>query len=577
MSVDSANSGSRIPTWSLDSLQNIGHALTETSRRMPQAVAVACPSPKQQRHQPTQFETITFAELETRSNQIARGIVQMGIAPGTRLALMVPPGIAFVAWVFGLFKAGVVIILIDPGMGRRNMIRCLAAAKPAGFVGIPQAQLVRQLCWFRFPDCRQNIVLGRWPGCRRAVDFEKLEGHDFPPVDVNRESSAAIIFTTGSTGPPKGVLYRHRIFLEQTRQIRDYFQIQPGTVDVSGFPLFALFNAAMGTTTVFPKMDPTRPASVHPPEIIHAVQKFQANQSFGSPALWNTVSKYCLKHSIMLPEMQRILSAGAPVPANVLQRIQAIIAPDGEAFTPYGATESLPIACNSAQVILGETAARTARGEGTCVGHRFPDIDWRVIQITDGPLPQLSDCQYVPNGEIGELMVRGLVVTDQYVTGVEANALHKVADGDSFWHRLGDVGYLDEQDRFWFCGRKSHRLTTARGTLFTIPCEAIINTHPAIYRCALVGIGAPGQQIPVIVAEPLPEHWPRQRAEVARLLEELKAIARQHWQTEHLQHFLLHRSLPVDIRHNAKIFREQLRPWAAKKINRYPPIWYIDF
>ena len=133
-----------------------------------------------------------------------------------------------------------------------------------------------------------------------------------------------------------------------------------------------------------------------------------------------------------------------------------------------------------------------------------------------------------------------------------------------FWHRMGDVGYLDAQDRFWFCGRKSHRLQTAHGTMFTIPCEAIINGHPAVYRSALVGIGQPGCQVPVVVVETWPEQRPKTTADKQQLVDQLQDLAGQHALTRHIQHFLIHPSLPVDIRHNAKIFREKLALWAAR-------------
>lgn len=557
--------------WTLDNLQNIGHSLTETAGRMPDSIAVACPQKKQSKklsaNQKYRYDTISFADLEAKSNQIAIGIQRLGVRPGTRMALMVPPGIDFVACVFGMFKSGVVTILIDPGMGRRNMIRCLSDAKPAGMVGIPLAHLARTLFRNKLPLCKSNVVVnGFFPGCTKASSFANIDCDSFVPVDITREDEAAIIFTTGSTGPPKGVLYRHRIFLEQSQQIRDYFNIQPGGTDVSGFPLFALFNTAMGTTTVFPEMDPTRPAEVYPPNIIDAVTQFRADQSFGSPALWNTVSSYCEAQGATLPTVKRILTAGAPVPPDVLARIKKIISPQGNAFTPYGATESLPVACNSATVILEETAQETNNGAGTCVGQRFPGIQWRVIEISDKPISNIEQTETVESGKIGELIVRGPVVTDQYVTQTEANAEHKINDGDSFWHRMGDVGYLDGQDRFWFCGRKGHRVQTSIATMYTIPCEAIINTHEKIYRSALVGIGDPGNQKPVLILEPIPAHWPRDQTAKEEFLKEIRAISKQHWQTEAVDEFLFHKSLPVDIRHNSKIFREQLRGWAASQL-----------
>jgi acyl-CoA synthetase (AMP-forming)/AMP-acid ligase II len=362
------------------------------------------------------------------------------------------------------------------------------------------------------------------------------------------------------------VLYRHGNFDRQVTEIRDFYGIQPGEIDVSGFPLFALFNAGMGVTTVIPQMDATRPASVDPRNIVDAVNQMQATQSFGSPALWNVVGRYCEQTGAKMPSLRRVLSAGAPVPPHVLARINAAIAEDGDVHTPYGATESLPVASISASEALGETAARTAQGAGTCVGRHFPGIQWRVIRITDKPIPTIDQTESLPTGEIGELIVRGPVVTSEYVTRLDANALHKIVDGDSFWHRMGDIGYLDEAGRFWFCGRKSHRVQTSSGTLFTEQCEAIINQHPAIYRSALVGIGTPGQQMPVIIAEPWPEHFPRTNAALQNLLAELRQLSREHNLTSGIERFYLMKALPVDIRHNAKIFREKLAVWAAQRI-----------
>jgi len=407
--------------YALEQLQNIGHCVTGAAIRWPQTSAVAAPvsgfsdflkrcwrrNTDHRAH--TRFRQITYAELEARSNQIANGLIERGLTPGMRIGLMVPPGIDFVVWVFALFKAQAVVILIDPGMGRKNMIRCLADAKPEGIVGITLAHLMRTLFLRRVKECRFNVVLGAWPGCYRAASFRHAPTSFSNKSNQDREQPAAIIFTTGSTGIPKGVLYRHRTFIEQARQIRDYFGIKPGTVDVSGFPLFALFNIGMGATTIFPRMDPTRPASVDPPEIIHAVETFQANQSFGSPALWHTVSKYCIEHDVRLPTLIRVLSAGAPVAPDLLARIKQLISTDGEAFTPYGATESLPVACISASEVLNETAQQSRDGAGTCVGKSFPEMNWKILRISDMPIEDFSQCELLGPGMIGELIVQGAV------------------------------------------------------------------------------------------------------------------------------------------------------------------------
>lgn len=556
-------------------LTNVGFRLSETARSNPNGVAIAMPKGRD-RAGKRQYEQLTFRELDEDTNRIAAGLHAMGVRPGTKLVLMVPPSIDFISLVFALFKAGVVQVLIDPGMGRANLIRCLAESEPEGFVGIPLAQIVRVALRGRFPKAKHNVTVGRrwfWGG-RTLAQLRQMNAPWQPPV-TQPEDPAAIIFTTGSTGPPKGVLYRHGNFNRQADEIRDFYQIQPGEIDLPGFPLFALFNCAMGVTTIIPDMDPTRPAKVNPRNIIEAVNDWQVTQAFGSPALWNVVGRYCEAQHIQLPTLRRVLSAGAPVPPHVLERMKQTIHPDGDIHTPYGATEALPVASISASEVLRETAAKTATGAGTCVGRRFPGIEWKVIAIDDGPLTTIDKIRELPPGEIGELIVRGPVVTRAYVTRTDCNPLHKIEDGATFWHRMGDVGYLEPVDparpraeRFWFCGRKAHRVITPRETLFTDPCEAIFNQHPQIYRSALVGVGPAGNQRPVLIAEPWPEHFPKDRQASRQLISELAELAARHRQTRHIETFFLHSSLPVDIRHNAKIFREKLAVWAANRLPR---------
>ena len=370
---------------------NVGHRLTVMAQAMPDAVAVVEPLGYDAQGK-RRYRHVTFRQLDDDSDRIARGLHALGATPGTRLALLVRPGIDFISLAFASFKAGTVAILIDPGMGRRNLIGCLAEAEPEGFVAIPIVQAVRWLLRRRFPKARFNVTVGRrwfWDGVRsnscgrRAVGSGQWavgsgerggeRGPQSPNLQISKspnpnpqslipnlsaDDPAAIIFTTGSTGPPKGVLYTHGNFDAQVDQIRDFYDIRPGEVDLPCFPLFGLFNCAMGVTAVIPDMDPSRPAQVDPLKIIEAAADWQATQAFGSPAIWDRVSRYCEQHGIRLPTIRRVLSAGAPVPADVLRRTKACIHAEGEVHTPYGATESLPVASNSASEVLNETLSR---------------------------------------------------------------------------------------------------------------------------------------------------------------------------------------------------------------------------
>lgn len=546
---------------------NIAGRLAVMAGRMPEAVAVVEPL-DYDREGRRRYRQMTFRELSVDSDRIACGLRKRGVVLGTRLALLVRPGVDFVSLVFALYKVGATIILIDPGMGRKNLLRCLEAAEPEGFVAISTVQAVRTVLRHRFPRAKKNVTVGRrwfWGGA--TLDQLRRTPHEGPELACTKaDDPAAIIFTTGSTGPPKGVEYLHGNFDAQVEQIRDFYGIGEGEVDVPGFPLFGLFNCAMGVTAVIPDMDPTRPAQVDPKKIIEAVTDWNATQSFGSPAIWNRVGRYCEETGERLPTLRRVLSAGAPVPAHVLRRMKACIHPDGDIHTPYGATESLPVASIAGTEVLADTAAKTDQGAGVCVGRRFSGIRWKIIQAVDGPVPTLADAQVLPDGEIGELIVSGPVVTRRYVTRTEANALGKIVDGDRVWHRMGDVGYLDDEGRFWFCGRMAHRVLTPAGPKYTVPCEAIINCHDDVYRSALVGVGEPGSQRPVMIVEPHAGNGPDDSSSRERLLAEIREIAARNRLTADIETFLIHPSFPVDIRHNAKIFREKLAVWAAEQL-----------
>ena len=547
---------------------NVAARLAQQARAMPDAQAVIAagrPDASGKRR----YTSITFRELDEDSDRIARGLRELGVKPGTRLALLVKPGIDFISLVFALFKAGAVTILIDPGMGRRNLVGCLEAATPEGFIAISPVQAVRVLLRRRFRRARFNVTVGRrwfWRG--PTLDEWRGQPWSGPElVPTKADDPAAIIFTTGSTGPPKGVLYRHGNFDRQVEEIRGFYDIKPGEIDLACFPLFGLFNCAMGVTTVVPDMDASRPAMADPAALVEAITDWSVTQSFASPAVWNRVGPYCATRGLKLSTLKRVMSAGAPVPPYVLERMKSCLDESGEMHTPYGATEALPVASISASEVLTETAERSQQGAGVCVGRRFPGIEWKIIRAVDGPIVRLADAEELPPGPIGELIVRGPVVTTEYVTRTEWNALAKIADGDAFWHRMGDVGYLDDRERFWYCGRLSHRILTAAGPMYTEQCEAIFNNHSAIYRSALVGVGPRGNQRPAIVVEPLVDRMPLTSTDRQKLVDEMRELAATSPLTAAIRDVLIHPSFPVDIRHNAKIFREKLAAWAAEGLD----------
>jgi len=549
---------------------NIAERLRESARQWPQQKAVVFPQGRDHAGRVT-YSHLTFQQLDDESDRLAQGLMNYGVRPGTRIVLMVRPSLEFIALTFALFKTGAVVVLIDPGMGRSNIFRCLETVEPDGFIAIPIVHAIRVLNRRKFPQAKLNVTVNgaRWFwGGRSYADLLQADSSEFRTAETAATDPAAIIFTSGSTGPPKGVAYEHGMFAAQVDLLRDFYDIQPGEVDLPGFPLFALFNSAMGVTTVIPDMDPTKPAQVDPLKILEAIRDQGVTQAFGSPAIWNRVGRHCEQTGEKLGSLRRVLSAGASVPIHVLQRMTAAFEhDDANIHTPYGATESLPVASISGREVLSDTAEQSRRGAGTCVGRLFPQVKARIIEITDGPIAHIDEVRDVEPGQIGEIIVQAPSTTREYFRLPDATAGAKIADADGrFWHRMGDTGWLDDQGRLWFCGRRAHIVETAAGRMFTIPCEAIVNEHPHVFRSALVGVGAKPQQKPVIIIEPEPGHFPESDAERARFESELRDLGRANDLTSSIETILFHKSLPVDIRHNVKIFREKLAPWAEGQL-----------
>jgi acyl-CoA synthetase (AMP-forming)/AMP-acid ligase II len=535
---------------------NISRPLTEIALLQPETAAIIFP--ERQR-------TLTFRELDSWSNRLAAGFEKAGITRGVRAALLVPPSPELFAITFALFKCGAIPVFIDPGIGAGKMKGCLAEAAPAAFIGIPKAHLARRLLGWGKASLRTLITVngGRfWGG--KPLEVVECAAANFIIADTRRDETAAILFTSGSTGPPKGVVYSHGNFAAQIAALKEIYNISPGEIDLPTFPLFALFAPALGMTALIPQMDFTRPGMVDPLKILTIAREYGATTMFGSPALLNRVGRYGAANGITLPQMKRVISAGAPVPAPVLECFARLLPTDAEIFTPYGATEALPVSSIGHREILAETCRGTIEGKGICVGHPVGGLSLAVIPITDEPVTGWADDLRLPSGKIGEIVVSGPQVTATYFGRSAANELAKITAADGrFWHRMGDLGYLDESGRVWFCGRKSHRVTTAHGTLFTIPVEGVFNAHPDVFRTALVGIGERGRQRPVLCVEL--EKGVRQK-EQCRIRQDLLATGSSYPHTAAISEFLFHPAFPVDIRHNAKIFREKLALWAERRL-----------
>jgi acyl-CoA synthetase (AMP-forming)/AMP-acid ligase II len=545
---------------------NVATYLRKMARQHPYKRAVVFPW-KRDRLKRVSYTHLTFRQLDIESDRLAKGLDDIGISRGVRTILMVKPSLDFFALVFALFKVGAVPVVVDPGMGVSRMLDCLKESRAQALIGIAQAHVLRKLAPKYFESVHAFVTVGhRWFwGGYTLSQIRKGKWEPYNIANSRPDEIAAILFTTGSTGPAKGVFYTHGVFDAQVKNIRSQFNITPGDIDLPTFPLFALFDPALGMTAIIPDMDPTKPANVNPKKIIEAIGNQGVTNMFASPALLNRVGKYGREKGITLPTLKRVITAGAPITPSNVEQFSSMLTEEAQIHTGYGATEAMPVSSFASKEILTETRKLSEQGYGMCVGRPITGMDVKIIHITDNPIPQWSEDIVLPPGEIGEIAVRGDQVTRGYFERPEDDLLAKINDRKSFWHRMGDLGWMDNKGRIWFCGRKSHRVISENKLYYTIPCEAIFNNHPRVFRSALVGVGEPERQKPVICIEL--EHGDKGKKR-RTLRKELLDLAKSSPITSDIITILFHRAFPVDIRHNSKIFREKLAQWAEKKLNK---------
>lgn len=515
----------------------------------------------------------SWSALAASASAQAHGLREAGVRRGDRVCVFVRPGAEWLALIYALLWLGAVPVLIDPGMGRAGVARCVARIAPRVFVGVPRAHLLRLIAPASFRTVELCLCAGAGgvPFTRALRDLARPEAGPFAPLEVALDDPAAVLFTSGSTGPAKGVLYTHGMLAAQRQALAELYAFGRDEVDLACLPLFALYATSLEWTSVLPDLDVSRPGSCDPQRIVEAIQTYGVTNTFGSPAIWRRVAPWCAERGVKLATLRRLMIAGASVPPRLVSACRALLGPEGDVHTPYGATEALPVASIAGAEIENSTRKLTESGRGLCVGRPAPGVEAAVLPIQDAPIARFDPLAVLPPGAVGELCVRGALVTATYAEEPEHTAAAKIPDPrGGLWHRMGDVGYVDEQGRLWFLGRKSQRLETARGTLLPDALENVFDQSEHVSRSALVGVGARGSERPVLVVVPAAVP-PRARVLRERLATEILRAALWHPACAVVEGVLFRDQLPVDVRHNAKIDRGALKLWAQARVRDVLP------
>jgi len=538
---------------------NIASRLTMHAKLTPDKKAVTFPHFNKRTKSYT-YSSLTFKELDTLSNKFAIQLDKLGLKKGDKTLLFLKPSLDFSAMTFALFKLGVVPVFIDPGMGVSNLLKCIKESAPVGLIAEKQIHWIKHFYPGIFKSVKMNVTNGSF-AFGKMISIKNMKNEKVQGLSLNElaaEDTAAILFTSGGTGTPKGVVYTHNIFDQQTEMLQNIFGLTSDDIDLPGFPLFSLFTIAMGMTSCIPDMDPTRPGACEPKKIVQNI--FDQSPTFvaGSPAIWEKVADYCLQNDITLPSIKYVVMFGAPVSAKIHMKFKTLL-PNGTTYTPYGATEALPISNIAGEFILKNTVGLTDEGYGTCIGFPVPGVEVKIIKITDEIISNINSITALPKFEVGEIIVKSAIASREYLNLPLKTSEAKISDEkETFWHRMGDLGFIDGKGLIWFCGRKSHLVTTETGPLFPIPCEAIFNKHPAVKRSALVGLGIAGKQIPAIVIERKDGIYLSGK-ERSIFESELLSITKNYPHTKGIQKIYLSKTFPVDVRHNIKIDRIKLK------------------
>ncbi|MEM8707838.1 MAG: AMP-binding protein, partial [Actinomycetota bacterium] len=506
--------------------------------------------------------TVTFGELDRLVDATARGLfATAGVRSGDRVALMIPPGVDLAVALSACWRMGAVPVLVDGGLGPTQMSAAMRVAKPDHLIGIRRALAAARTL--------------RWPG--RAIAVEPLlrlgrrafgVQHDLaslrataPAVDlapVDPDAEAAVVFTSGATGPSKGVRYSAARIDAQIRTLVERYEITGDDSLVAAFAPFALYGPAMGITSTVPDMDVAAPGSLTAEALLDAVDAVDASLVFASPAailrVLETLDDLGARDRSSLDRVRLLLSAGAPVPTHVLRDAVDRLVPNAAAHTPYGMTECLPVADIDLESL--ESLDEGLHHIGVCVGEPAPGVE-----VTISPVDELGDPTGAADdtpGVLGEVWVRAPHQRLGYDRLWHTTHLASPADG---WHATGDLGARDTDGRLWIGGRTGHVLRTAAGPVAPTPIERAVDPLDGVRRSAAVGVGPAGAQVVVVIIE-TPDAGRRPRQASLTRLDEIRAAVHDAVGLD-VAACLEVAALPVDRRHNSKIDRTLLADWAT--------------
>ncbi len=516
---------------------------------------------------PIELRTISWGELDRRVQLAAGGLQEAGLGHGDRAVVFVPISIELYVAMLALFRLGAVVVFLDSFARQHQLGMCADLVEPKAFIGNVMAQRFRPMLGpvRKLPI---QVVTGSDP-INGSVPLKELEamGQVATIAAVEAEHTALVTFTTGSSGVPKGANRTHAFLHAQHLALDGHIPYRPDDVDIPAFPIFMLNNLAAGISTVIPAIDLAEPAESDPARLVAQIQQNQVTCSTLSPAMLGRLSRYCIDQGIQLSGIHRLITGGAPIGEQMVREWKQV-APQSEMAILYGSTEVEPIADIRGQEML-DILANTDSGQGVCVGQVVDSLSHRLVRLTRGAI-EFGEAGWadwdVPLGEPGELLVAGEHACPKYYRNEEATRVNKIPDGDRVWHRTGDVGYFDSENRLWLVGRVHNAILRGRDYYFPVEAEMTLKQLPFVKHPAFLGIPdeALGERT---VAAFVPEAPAENPSEAQARVEAIRsALEERSFIVDDVQ---VCEFIPMDPRHHSKVDYDKLRGQLLAGDNRW--------
>lgn len=509
---------------------------------------------------------VSWAALSQRVTELAAGLAGAGVRPGDRVGLLVEPSADLTSVVYAVWRAGAVVVVADKGLGFAGMRRALRGASidhlVAGDAGLAAARAMG-LPGSRISVRQLPASMRRLLGVDHDLDSLARRGRTAPlPTAPGPDADCAVVFTSGATGPAKGVVYRHRQVRAQVDLVRATYDLHDDDTFVAAFAPFSILGPALGLGSSIPDIDVTAPGTLTAPLLAAAAAAVEARVVFASPAALRRVvatsADLSPAQSESLSRVRLVMSAGAPVPASLLVAVGEVL-PNASLRTPYGMTEVLPVTDVSYEQILEAGA-----GEGVCVGRPTAGVEVAVEPLAerrDGRAATLIH----DAGVTGEICVRAAHTKDRYDS---LWATEHASSRHPGWHATGDVGHVDDEGRLWVEGRVVHVISRADALVTPVAIEQRVESLDTVAAAAAVGVGPAGAQVLVVVIVPegtpsrkrIGRRFPmRLRVAPHDLAEGVRAVA-----GTAVAAVLCADLLPTDIRHASKVDRLEVARAAGR-------------